>query len=59
MTGPIRIGITHGMRGWFAVKYDDEGPIDTSPLSFKTSAEARKDAIDWANEEELPCDYET
>ena len=53
----IKIGVTSGMRGYFAVKYDEEGPIQTSPITCKTFKEAQEDAVFWAKAEELPLDF--
>lgn len=47
----IRIGVTKGLRGFFAVSYDNEGPICSSPLSFEDYIDAVKDAIEWAKSE--------
>ena len=46
----VMFGTTSGMRGTFAVMYDDEGPIQTG-VTCKNHAEAKKDAIAWAKSE--------
>lgn len=53
----IKIGITSGMRGYYAVMYDDiEGPIHTGVGSYATPQEAEEEAREWAAAENLPCD---
>lgn len=52
-----RIGVSSGMRGWYSVLYDQEGPIHTGICSFETKEEAIQDAQCWAQAEELGCDY--
>lgn len=47
----IKIGATSGMRGYFAVMYDEDGPINTSPITCKSFSEAEKDAVEWAKSE--------
>jgi len=54
--GVIRIGVTRGMRGLFAVMYDDDGPILSSPGSHGTYDEAYDDAVAWAAAEGLQVD---
>lgn len=54
----IRIGTMFGMRGYFAVMYDEDGPIQSSPLSFRTIEGAMKDALAWARGEQLPVDFD-
>lgn len=46
----IKIGVTSGMRGRFAVMYDEEGPIQTglTARNFKTAC---IDAVEWAKSE--------
>lgn len=51
-----RIGVSYGLRGWFAVLYDDEGPIQSAPGSFATEREAHEDAKAWGRAEGLPVD---
>lgn len=51
-----RLGITSGLRGFFALKYDADGPIQTAPSSHATPAEAWQDARSWATAEGLPLD---
>ena len=53
-----RIGITHGLRGWFAVLYDDDGPIQSGIGSYRTPEEAKREAIDWARTERLWTDFD-
>lgn len=53
-----RIGVTSGMSGYFAVLYDEDGPIQSGVGRYKTSAEAEDEARDWARSDEYPCDYD-
>jgi len=57
MAGQLRIGVTNGLRGFFAVLYDDEGPIQSGPGSFKTAKRAAFEAQDWATSERIPLDH--
>jgi hypothetical protein len=41
------LGVTHGMKGWFAVLYDDAGPIDSGD-GYPTIKMAKQDAKAWA-----------
>jgi hypothetical protein len=50
MPGEIRIGTTSGMRGMFAVMYDDDGPIQTG-LTCKDFKQVKTYAIEWAKTE--------
>ena len=61
MASKIRIGATSGLRGWFPVEYDDEGPISTG-FTCVDYKEAKEAAIDWAKAEwgrswKNHCDY--
>jgi hypothetical protein len=56
MNKQVRIGVTFGLRGYFAVMYDDDGPIQTSPISCKTFDAAVADAKTWAQSEGLEYD---
>jgi hypothetical protein len=51
MTKQIRFGVTNGLRGFFAIIYDDEGPIQSGIGSYSSSKEAAKEAIEWAESE--------
>lgn len=58
----VKIGITSGLRGTFATMYDEDGPIQTSPMSYKNSRGAIQDAIAWAKAEfgddwKYHCDF--
>ncbi len=52
-----RIGVTHGLRGWFAVLYDEAGPILAGIGSYETREGAEKEALDWARSENRPVDF--
>lgn len=54
----IQFGVTHGLRGWFAIMYDDEGPIQSGIGSYDTPAEAWKEAAEWADSEGYPVQAE-
>jgi hypothetical protein len=41
-------GIAHGLRGWFAIVYDDAGPILTGLNSFDNEYSAYVEAVEWA-----------
>jgi hypothetical protein len=41
------LGVTQGLRGWFAVLYDSDGPIQTGIGSYSTAEGASKEAIEW------------
>lgn len=47
----IQFGVTYGMRGWFAIIYDDDGPIQSGIGSYHTAAEAWVEAAQWAESE--------
>lgn len=58
------VGVTHGMRGWFAVHYwlnkrEEFGafiePWDSDMFSFATKEEAICRAREWAQELNIPC----
>jgi hypothetical protein len=51
----LRIRVTFGMRGYFAVMYDKNGPIQTSDFTCRTYKAAVKDARAWAEAEQIPC----
>lgn len=53
------VGITSGMRGYFAVHYDEDGPIQTGIGSYETPEEAAQEAYEWAASDEIPLDDET
>lgn len=55
-TNGERIGVTQGMRGWFAVLYDEEGPINSGIGSYATPQGAHEEALEWAQAEGVPCD---
>ena len=57
MKSTIRFGVAHGMRGFFAIMYDDEGPIN-SVGSYSSSAEAGEEAAQWAESEGYPLQAE-
>lgn len=54
--GRIKVGVARGMRGYFAVLYDDDGPIESGVGSFGTYAEAHEEAVAWAQSEGLSVD---
>jgi hypothetical protein len=45
------ISISHGMRGFFAVEMDEEGPIRSGIGSYETAAGAVPEAMGWAHAE--------
>lgn len=54
------ITVSRGMRGYFAVMLaeDEDGfiePVQTSPITCRTYAEAKRDAEMWAAAEMIPC----
>ncbi len=51
-----RVGVTSGLRGYFAVLYDQDGPIQSGVGSYKSAKEAMVEAREWAESEELLCD---
>lgn len=58
MPGLIRFGVTCGLRGFFAVMYDDEGPIQTGIGSHADGLGAAEDAIEWAEAENYTAEAE-
>jgi hypothetical protein len=50
----IRVDVTQGLRGWFAVVVDDEGPIRTGIGSYRTREQAIQEARDMAALDDLP-----
>lgn len=44
------------MSGYFAITYDDNGPIDTGIGRYSTSGPAEDEAREWAFGENLPLD---
>lgn len=52
----LRVGVTHGLRGYYAVLYDKDGPIQTGIGSYPTRDDAKREAWDWAKSEGLPAD---
>lgn len=57
-SGLVRFGITTGMRGIFAVMYDDEGPIQSGVGSYSNAKEAWLEAAEWAEAENYPMEAE-
>lgn len=58
----IKIGVTQGMAGWFAVVYEYTNPyvpdvIATGVGRYDTKEEAMIEAEQWAAEERLPVDF--
>jgi hypothetical protein len=54
--GQIRFDVTSGMRGFFAVMYDDEGPIQSGIGSYDNSTAAALEAMQWAQSEGFPSE---
>ena len=50
MTG-LHVTVTHGLRGWFAVLVDGNGPVQSGVGSYRTAQEAEREAADWARSE--------
>jgi hypothetical protein len=50
MAGKIWISTTSGIRGRFAVMFDDDGAIQTG-MTCKTFKQCKDDAIAWAKDE--------
>lgn len=50
----VRVGVTHGLRGYFAFLFDDQGPIQSGPGSYADPAGAWQEAREWAQAEGLP-----
>jgi hypothetical protein len=59
MGGPVqqKIGVTNGLRGYYAVLYDQDGPIQTGIGSYETPEEAACEACDWAASEDVPVEH--
>lgn len=55
----IYFGITKGLRGWFAVMYDQDGPIQSGIGSYPDEKKhlAQSEAADWAASEHGPTTY--
>lgn len=53
-----QIGVTKGMRGWFAMLYDNDGPIQTGIGSYPDASGAKVEACEWAQSEGLMVDFE-
>lgn len=47
----VKFGVTHGLRGYFAVMYDEDGPIQSGIGSYETSDDAWTEAQQWARSE--------
>jgi hypothetical protein len=54
--GVVKVGVSSGMRGFFAVLYDDNGPIESGSGSFGTYGGAYDEAVAWAKAEGLQVD---
>ena len=54
MTGRGRIGVDRGLIGFFAVLYDDDGPIRTGIGRYATAEEAWEEARNWSLSENRP-----
>lgn len=52
----IRFGVIRGMRGFFAIMYDDGGPINSGTGSYANSKEAAMEAYEWAIAENFPLE---
>lgn len=44
----ISFGISSGLRGWFAIVYDEAGPIQSGIGSYRDEGGAYDEAYDWA-----------
>lgn len=53
-----RIGVERGVRGYFAVMYDGDGPTHTGIGSYDTPEGARGEARDWSMAEGVPTDFD-
>lgn len=49
----LKISVTSGLRGYFAVMWDEDGPIRSGIGSYDTAEEAAVEAREWALAEEL------
>ena len=56
LSGKIRFGVTYGMRGFFAIIYDNDGPIQSGIGSYSSGKEAAIEAIEWAESENYPIE---
>lgn len=54
-----RLGVTQGLRGYFAVLYDNEDTIQSGIGSYSTAAEAAVEADEWSRAERVPLDEST
>jgi hypothetical protein len=52
----LRLSVSSGMGGYFAVLYDGDGPIQTGVGYYTTPEEAAKEAEDWARAEGIAMD---
>ena len=57
-SGQIRFGISSGMRGTFAIVYDDDGVIQSGIGSYTDAKDAWKEAYEWAMAEGFPLEAE-
>lgn len=55
--GSMRIGVTYGLRGYFAVLYDTEGAIQSGIGSYETEDGAKEEAYEWSCAEGVPLDF--
>lgn len=54
----IQFGVTSGLRGCFALVYDDAGPIQSGIGSYDTPELAAVEAAEWAESENYPIQAE-
>lgn len=52
----ISFEVDRGLRGYFAVMYDNDGPIQTGIGSFDNPKNAAIEAWEWAMEEDYPME---
>jgi hypothetical protein len=61
MKAPLKVGVTKGIRGWFAVLIDtSEGypeAVQTGSGSYATESEARSEARAWADAEGIETEF--
>lgn len=50
----LRVGVSSGMRGYYACLFDDDGPVQSGIGSYRCSEGAHQEATDWAEAEGLP-----
>lgn len=50
------IGVSSGLRGFYAVLYDRDGPIRTGIGSYATARDAAQEAVEWGQAENVPID---